>query len=92
MPLRTLHIGDERKTVMAAHTGIGVFSGELIEWEDYVQRLENYFVVHDIKKEAKKRAVLLSEYGVTNDKLTKSLIALQKPSDVEYKILLDKAK
>ena len=91
MPLRILHIGDERKTVMAAHTGIGVFSGEPTEWEDYVERLENCFVVHDIKKEAKKRAVLFSDYGVTNDKLIKSLIAPQKPSDVEYKIL-DKAK
>ena len=48
---------------MAAHTGIGVFSGELTEWKDYVERLEkfNYF---DINKEAKKRTVLLTECGV----------------------------
>ena len=46
MPLRTLHIGDERKTVMAAHTGIGVFSGEPSEWEDYVEKLKNYFVAY----------------------------------------------
>ena len=31
VPLRTLHIGDKRKIVMAAHTGIGVFSGEPTE-------------------------------------------------------------
>ena len=61
VPLRILHIGDERKKVMATHTGIGVFSGKPTEWEHYVERLENYFVVHDIKTEAKKRAVLLSK-------------------------------
>ena len=92
VPLRTLHTGNERKMIMAAHTGIGVFSGESIEWEDYVERLENYFAVYNIKTEAKKRAVLLSECGVTTYKLIKSLIAPQKPNYVEYKVLVEKAK
>ena len=92
MPLRTLYIGDERKMVMAAHTGIGVFSDEPTEWEDYVESLEYYFVVHDIEMEAKKIAVLLSEWGVATYKLIKSQIVPQKPSDVEYKVLLKKAK
>ena len=77
---------------MAAYSGIGVFSGEPTEWEDYVERLENYFVAHNIKTEAKKTAVLLSECGMTIYKLIKSLLAPQKPSDVEYKVLLEKAK
>ena len=88
VPLKILHNGNEEKTVMAAYTGIGIFSGEPTEWEDYVWRLENDFVVHDIKTEAKKRAVLLSECGVATYKLIKSLIAPQKSSDLEYKILL----
>ena len=92
MPLRTLHIGNDRKMIMAAHTEIEVFSGEPTEWEDYVERSENYFVVHDIKTEAKKRAALLSKCGVATYKLIKRLITLQKPSDVEYKVLLEKAK
>ena len=66
-----------------------VFLGEPTEWKDYVERLKNYFVVHDIKIEAKKRAVLLIKCGVATYKLIKSLIALQKPSDVEYKLLLE---
>ena len=78
--------------VMAVHTGIGVFSGEPTEWEDYVERLENYFVVHDKQTEAKKRAELLSECGMATYKLIKSLIALQKPIDVEYKGSFEKAK
>ena len=77
---------------MTIHTGIGVFSGQPIEWEDYVERLENYFVAHDIKMAVKKRAVLFSECGMATYKLIKSLIAPQKPSDVEYKVLLEKAK
>ena len=60
---------------MAAHPGsIGVFSGKLTEWEDYVQRLENYFVAHDIKTEAKKRVKLFSKCGVATYKLIKSLL------------------
>ena len=50
------------------------FSGEPTEWEDYVERLENYFVAHDIKSEAKKKAVLLSECGAATYKLIRSLV------------------
>ena len=74
---------------MAAYPGIGVFSGEPNEWEHYVESLENYSVVHDIKMKAKKRAVLLSDCGMATYKLIKSLITSQKP---EYKALLEKAK
>ena len=77
---------------MAARMGIGTFSGEPSEWEDYVDRLENYFVAHDVKEDAKKRAILLSESGAATYKLLCSLVAPTKPSEVEYKDLLTKAK
>jgi len=57
-----------------------------------VERLENYFVAHDIKTEVKKRAVLLSKCGVATYKLIRSLVVPQKQSEVEYKALLDKTK
>ena len=41
------------------------------------ERLKNYFVVHDIKTEAKKRAVLLGECGMATYKVIKSLIVLR---------------
>ena len=45
--------------------------------EDYLERLENYFIVHDMKTEAKKRAaVLLIKCGMATYKLIKCLIAL----------------
>ena len=42
----------------------GAFSGDPTEWKDYVERLENYFVEHNIKSDVKKRAVLPNECGV----------------------------
>ena len=50
---------------MVAHTSFGAFSGEPMEWEDYVERLENFFVAHDIKSETKEKAVLFSECRAT---------------------------
>ena len=57
-----------------------LFSKDPTEWEDYVERLENYFVAHDIKMEMKKRAVLLSECRTATYKLIRSLVVPQKPS------------
>ena len=58
---KNITFGDEHNWIMAARMGIGAFSGEPTEWEDYVDRLENYFVAHDVKEDVKKRAILLSE-------------------------------
>jgi len=55
-----------------------------------VERLENYFVAHDIKTEVKKRAVLLSKCGAATHMLIRSLVVPQKPNEVEYKTLLNK--
>ena len=46
------------------------------------------FVTHNIKPEVKKKAVLLSECGAATYKLIRSLVVPQKPSEVEYKVLL----
>jgi len=55
-------------------------------------RLESYFVAHDVKDDGKKRAILLSESGAATYKLIRSLVAPQKPIEVDYKDLLAKAK
>ena len=77
---------------MATQPDFGAFSGEPTEWEDYVERMENYFIAHDIKSDGKKRAVLLSECGAATYKLIRSLVVPHKPSEVDYKELLVKAK
>ena len=38
---------------MATRGGIGEFSGEAADWESYIERLENYFVAHEITDAAK---------------------------------------
>ena len=48
---------------MAERSGIGEFSGEAADWDNYIERLENFFVAHDITEANKKRATLLSECG-----------------------------
>ena len=49
---------------MANHHGqITEFSGNLDDWEAYIEQLENYFMANDIDNTAKKRAILLSSCG-----------------------------
>ncbi|XP_065919035.1 uncharacterized protein [Dysidea avara] len=73
---------------MATRGGIGEFSGEAADWESYIERLENYFVAHEITDAAKQRATLLSQCGSATYKLVRSLVAPQKPNEVEYAALV----
>ena len=45
---------------MAERPGIGEFSGEASDWDNYIERLENFLVAHDITEANRKRATLLS--------------------------------
>ena len=53
------------------------FFGNSDDWEAYIEQLENYFVT-------KKRAILLSSCGTTAYKTIQSILAPQKPAEVEY--------
>ena len=66
---------------MAARSGID-------EWDSYIERLENFFVAHDITQASKKWATLLSECGATTYKVICSLVAPQKPNELEYTALV----
>ena len=72
--------------------GIATFSSKPSEWEDYINRLENCFIAHDMKEGVKNRAILLSKSRAATYKLICSLVALTKPSEVDYKDLLTKVK
>ena len=45
---------------MAERPGIGEFSGEAADWDNYIERLENFLVAHDITEANRKWATLLS--------------------------------
>ena len=54
------------------------------EWDDYVERLQQFYVANEITDEGKKKAILLSGCGAKTYKLFKGLCAPQKPSDVSF--------
>ena len=72
------------------HGQITEFSGNADDWEAYIEQLENYFVVNDITTTAKKRAILLSSCGTAAYKTIRSVVAPTKPTEVEYKDLVQK--
>ena len=76
---------------MAKHGTIGPFCGEAEDWLAYMETLEQYFVVNEITTNAKKRAILLSGCGTPTYKLIRSLVAPQKPSEVDYDKLIKKS-
>ena len=78
---------------MATHHGtITEFSGNSDDWEAYIEQLENYFVANDIDSAAKKRAILLSSCGTAAYKTIRSILAPQKPTEVEYAELVKQVK
>ena len=75
--------------MMAERSGIGKFSGEAAEWDNYIECLDNFFVAHDIT-EANKKQALLSECGAATYKVIRSIVTLQKPNELEYATLVKK--
>ena len=66
------------------------FSGNADNWEAYVEQLESYFVANDITTAAKKQAILLSSCGTAAYKTIRSVVAPTKPTEVDYKDLVQK--
>ena len=51
------------------------------DWDQYVERLENFFLANDIKEDAKQRAVFLSVVGSSTYKILRNLVTPDKPAD-----------
>ena len=75
---------------MAERSGIGEFSGEAADWENHIEHLENFFVAHDITEANKKWATLLRVCGAATYKVIRSVVAPQKPNELEYSALVKK--
>ena len=67
---------------IALHGVTSPFDGMREEWEDYAERLENYFIANDIKDPVKQRAILLNCVGASTYHLIKTLSLPGKPSDL----------
>ena len=53
-------------------------------WDEYVERLDQFFVANDIRAENKKRAILLSSIGARTYGTVRSLLSPKKPTEVTY--------
>ena len=79
-PSLNYFIGDENMAKLKE------FNGEE-DWGQYCERLEFYFVAHDIDDAAKKKATLLSACGATTYKLMCDLVSPLKPKDKTFEEL-----
>ena len=66
---------------MAATGTLGRFFDGTSDWDQYVERLENFFLANDIVDDAKKRAVFLSVIGPSSYKTLRNLVTPEKPAD-----------
>ena len=75
---------------MAVSIGkIEEFDGAREDWQQYIERLEHFFVANGIAEE-KKRAVFLSVIGPSTYKTLRNLTAPDKPGTLEYAALVKK--
>lgn len=57
------------------------------DWQQYVERLEFYFIANGITTEEKKRAVFLSVIGSPTYRILRNLLTPDKPGDKTYEEL-----
>ena len=72
-----------------SYGNMGEFDQAVENWESYIERMEQYFVANDVTSAAKKRAILLSTCGPSTYTTIHSLAAPNKPTDMDYKVLLE---
>jgi hypothetical protein len=77
---------------IALHGVASPFDGTREEWEDYAERLENYFIANDIKDPVKQRAILLNCVGASTYRLIKTLSLPGKPNDLSFADLVKRVK
>ena len=76
---------------MAAILGkIDEYDADKEDWQQYVERLEHFFIANSITTAEKKRAVLVSVVGATTYRLLRNLCTPDKPGDKTYEELVQK--
>ena len=69
---------------MAVYGKVSEFDETKEDWDQYVERLENYFAANGIQAATKKQGILLSVVNPTTYKLLRSLVSPQKPTEKTY--------
>ena len=60
------------------------------DWQQYVERLEHFFVANGITDAGKKRAVFLSVIGAATYKTLRNIVSPEKPGEKSYEELVAK--
>ena len=63
---------------------VEVFDAAEDNWEEYIERLVQFFVANEITDDVKKRAILLSNVGGRTYGIVRSLLSPKKPNEVSY--------
>lgn len=63
---------------------IAEFDDSVDDWNEYIERLEQFFLANDMENATKKKAVLLSSCGRKTYSLFRNLLAPAAPSDKTY--------
>ena len=77
---------------MATYGRIEEYNARSEKWENYLDRLEEYFIANDIQNDQRKRAILNSTVGPETFKLICDLLAPTKPKDSTYDDITSKLK
>ena len=75
-----------------SYSNISEFDRALENWQAYIKRMEQYFVVNEVTSEAQKKAILLSTRGPLTYGTIRSLAMSDKPTDLDYSALLELTK
>ena len=84
---------------MATYGSIEPFNGRKVEWEQYMERTEQFFLDNDLevieatdnnaaavkKREDKRKAILLSLIGPDTYSLLRNLVSPDRPAEKTYK-------
>ena len=65
------------------------FDPQVETWQQYVERLEHYFVPNELIQEDKKKAVLLAAMSPQNYKLLRNLVSPELPKDKSFKDIVE---
>ena len=104
-PRKDTTIGDEdwfEELKMPTYGSVETFSGDAAEWNNYSERLEQYFIANDLEeivltadnqaehtsRQKKRRAILLSVLGANTYEVLRNLCLPQKPAEKTYNELI----
>ena len=61
-----------------------VFEAAEDNWEEYIERLVQFFVANEIQEDVKKRAILLNNLGARTYGILRSILSPVRPDEVSY--------